>query len=356
LADVASFFTVEDFEEPICKRYKTNEANEASLGAILVENPNGVLVVRDEIVALFRNFDSEHKAGEREFFLTGWNGNSPHTIDRIVRGKNLHIPGVCISLLGTTQPGKIARYVSEAVRGGYGDDGMLQRMQFMVWPDIPPDWQDIDRPINKAVKHRAFDVYKRLDELDPIAIGAAQDLDYDGEPEGLPYLRWTPAALEIFRDWHKRLQLRIRGDIHPAMEAHLGKYSKLVPSVALICHLADGKTGNIGEEEVLRPWLSRWLPRLRRYIKRLQSAHLRFACSSRITAPTTSAMIRGRSARNSATLSSMRSTAFAILASLSSMPFILGNMWRETVRSPSTSFSSKAFVAHVLNLPSKAWG
>jgi Protein of unknown function (DUF3987) len=270
LADVASFFTVEDFEEPICKRYKTNDANEASLGAILVENPNGVLVVRDEIVALFRNFDREDKAGEREFFLTGWNGNSPHTIDRIVRGKNLHIPGVCISLLGTTQPGKIARYVSEAVRGGYGDDGMLQRMQFMVWPDISPDWQDIDRPINKAVKHRAFDVYKRLDELDPIAIGAAQDLDYDGEPEGLPYLRWTPAALEIFRDWHKRLQLRIRGDIHPAMEAHLGKYSKLVPSVALISHLADGKTGDVGEEEVLRALA--WSEYLETHAKRVYAS------------------------------------------------------------------------------------
>jgi putative DNA primase/helicase len=38
------------------------------------------------------------------------------------------------------------------------------------------------------------------------------------------------------------LEKRLRGDLHPALESHLAKYRKLVPALALICHLVDGGT------------------------------------------------------------------------------------------------------------------
>jgi hypothetical protein len=68
---------------------------------------------------------------------------------------------------------------------------------------------------------------------------------------------------------------------------------------------------------------------------------------SRITAPTTSATIRRRSARKSATLSSMRSTAFN-----AGQLHLAKQVARDSALS--TFFSSKPFfVAHVLHLPSK---
>jgi putative DNA primase/helicase len=49
------------------------------------------------------------------------------------------------------------------------------------------------------------------------------------------------------------LERRLRsGDLHPALESHLTKYRKLVPSLALISALADGGTGAIDGAAVLR--------------------------------------------------------------------------------------------------------
>jgi len=40
--------------------------------------------------------------------------------------------------------------------------------------------------------------------------------------------------------------------LSPALEGHLAKYRKLVPALALIDHLAEGKRGGVGREALLR--------------------------------------------------------------------------------------------------------
>jgi hypothetical protein len=127
-ADVSSLLEPEQqTSEPTLKRYIANDTNVASLGVLLQQNPNGLLVFRDEIVSLMDNLDREECVGERGFYLTGWNGDSRYTFDRIGRGLHLTIDGVCLSMLGSTQPGRISQYLSRAIKGGRGDDGLIQR-------------------------------------------------------------------------------------------------------------------------------------------------------------------------------------------------------------------------------------
>ena len=45
---------------------------------------------------------------------------------------------------------------------------------------------------------------------------------------------------------------RTSGKLPPLIEAHLAKYRSLAPSLALICHLADGSGGPVPESQVLR--------------------------------------------------------------------------------------------------------
>ena len=210
---------MEKCDKPVLRRYTTNDPSPAALGHLLIENPNGILVARDELVSLLQSFEREDNSEARGFYLTGWSGQSPYTIDRIGRGTNLHIPGVCISLIGTTQPGKIAKYVASAMRGGAGDDGLIQRFGLAVWPDVSPDWQNVDKPLNAGSKREAFQVYDRLDQIDLERVGAKQDTDYNGKPDGLPYLRFDGEALEIFTAWRTTLELRLRGgSLHQAIE------------------------------------------------------------------------------------------------------------------------------------------
>jgi hypothetical protein len=167
-------------EEPhTLLRYISNDPTPAALGQLHTENQNALLVYRDEVVSLLQSFEREDNAERRGFYLTGWNGTSGYTFDRITRGMNLHIPAVCISMLGSTQPSRIARYLFSAVRGGSGDDWVIQRFGLMVWRDVSGEWQDVDRPLRADAKRAAIELFKDLDSMDPLAIGSKQDVGFD---------------------------------------------------------------------------------------------------------------------------------------------------------------------------------
>ena len=223
------------------------DATYESLGAILADNPNGVLAFRDELVLLLRTLDREEYAAARGFFLTGWNGTSGYTFDKIVRGRT-HIEAACISLMGSTQPARLAEYVRRAVTGGAGDDGLIQRFGLLIWPDQQPEWREVDRYPNTEARERAWETFRHLDELSPDLVSAERDAF-----EAIPFVRFDGAASGVFKEWRQSLEEKLRaGDLHPALESHLAKYRKLVPALALIGHFSDRGAGPIGETAVLR--------------------------------------------------------------------------------------------------------
>lgn len=252
-ADISELLKQEEIEEPVLRRHVTNDTTFASLVEIHRQNPNGILEYRDEIISLLALLDREDHAEARAFRLTGWGGNSPYTTDRIGRGSYLHIPGVCLSVLGSTQPGRASNYLRHAVKGGAGDDGLLQRFGMMVWPDASIKWNDVDRVPDTAGRQKALEIFKWLDQVTADELKAHQPEDHNGNPFGVPYLRFDDLALEIFRSWRTCLEERLRsGELHPAMESHLSKYRKLVPALALLCHLGEGETGPVSEVAVSR--------------------------------------------------------------------------------------------------------
>ena len=229
-------------DAPKAKRYIVNDTTYEALGEIMADNPNGVLAFRDELVSLLKGLDREEQAGARGFFLTSWNGTGGYAFDRIIRGKT-YIEAACLSLLGSTQPGRIADYVRRATGGGAGDDGLIQRFGLLVWPDQSSEWRDCDRAPETSARTAAWETFDRLDKLDADGIGAERD-----QYEVLPFLRFDADAQEQFADWQREHEKRIRApDIAPALESHFAKYRKLIPALALINHLADGGQVSIGE-------------------------------------------------------------------------------------------------------------
>jgi putative DNA primase/helicase len=230
--------------EPQPRRYQINDTSTEALGEILRYNPNGVLANRDEISGLLKALDKEGNEGMRAFYLSAWTGREPYTFDRIARGLNLRIEACCLSLLGTIQPALIGEHLRQAMATA-GGDGLVARFQLLVYPDIATDWRDVDRKPNGFAKNDAYAIYERLDALTPDAIGA--------DPGDIPFLRFEPGARERFSEWHAELERRLRGgDEHPAMVAHLAKYPGLAAKLALLSHLADGKSGSVDVESTER--------------------------------------------------------------------------------------------------------
>ena len=133
--------------------------------------------------------------------------------------------------------------------GGAGDDGLIQRFGLLVWPDQAPQWESVDRHPNSAARQAAWDCFVSLDGLDPGAIGAEPTSPF----QSVPILRLDAEAHDLFLEWRKDLERNLRsGDLHPALASHFAKYRKLVPTLALINHLADVGHGPVGEDAMMR--------------------------------------------------------------------------------------------------------
>jgi Protein of unknown function (DUF3987) len=240
----------EEPKEPTPVRYRTNDATYEGLGELLISNPNGMLVERDELTSLLKHLDRDDQSVARGFYLSGWSGTQPYTFDRVIRGHR-HIEAVCVSVLGNTQPARVVEYVRSANLGGAGGDGLIQRFNLMVWPDPPAEWHDVDEYPNSAVREGAWQVFERMAKLDTetaLRLGAQR-----GPFDKVPYLRFEEAAHDDFLGWRTDLEKRLRsGEISPALEGHLAKYRKLVPSLALMNHLADGGNGPVPRRALLK--------------------------------------------------------------------------------------------------------
>jgi len=257
-------------EEPVLRRYKTEDATVEKISEILLENPRGILVHRDELSGWLRNLDKHGREGDRSFYLEAWNGAGSFDVDRIGRG-SLHVPALCLSILGSIQPGPLSTYVYQATQGEKGDDGLLQRFQLLVWPDPPASWRNVDRWPDTEAKNRAYEVYRRLDALNP------EDFVDGGEDEeGILTVRFTEDAQDVFDRWRDDLEVRLRTEeLPPALESHLAKYRSLMPSLALIFHLieyVDGTAegGAVGLKSALQA--AAWCEYLETHARRLYAS------------------------------------------------------------------------------------
>ena len=248
-ADVSGLLKPDVIEDaPILKRFITNNASYEALGELLMENSNGLLVEADEIIGLLKQLDAGGQEVARSFYLTAADGDKGYTFDRILRGKGLHIPALCLSIIGGIQPGVLAEYVRQATGGGAGADGLLQRFGLMVYPDISPDWREVDRYPDSEARTAVDLLAEQLDGMSPEDMGAETD-PYGGAP----FLRFDDVAQELFSEWRAALEHRLRsGEEHPAIVSHLSKYRKLIPTLALINHLCDATRGAVNEAALLR--------------------------------------------------------------------------------------------------------
>lgn len=248
--------------EPTMRRYVVNDSTVEALADLLVENPWGTLVYRDEVHGLLCSMDRQGQEGARGFYLTGYDGNQGHAVARIGRGHS-YVPRVCLAMLGGIQPGKVQSYVREAVNGGAGDDGLLQRFGLVVWPDVEREFKLVDRWPDTPAKQAAWAVFERLNQLQP----ASED-----DPQEW---RFSPEAQAIFYEWLVPFETGIRGDdLHPALVSHLAKWRKLIPALALIFALVDtpDTNGVIHERELIRALA--WADYLYPHAERLYAAAL----------------------------------------------------------------------------------
>jgi putative DNA primase/helicase len=223
----------DDAKEPTERRYITNDATVEKYGELLNQNPNGLLIQRDELTGWLRSLDDEGRAKDRSFYLEAANGAGDYTYDRIGRG-TLYIKSITTSIIGGIQPGPLQTYLRGTLGFGEGDDGLIQRFQVTTYPDLPPGWTYIDRWPDSEARKTAFEVFEALADL-PDTLGFERD---DGASA---FMRFAPEAQKFFEGWYTDLMGDVRSGAfeHPAIESHFVKYGRLMPALALIFEMVN---------------------------------------------------------------------------------------------------------------------
>lgn len=245
---------------PKLRRLLMNDGTFEATHQIMSDNPAGVFVIRDELTGWLSQLDKPGREGERAFCLQAWNGDTGHVIDRVGRG-NVHVEACCMSMLGGIQPARLRGYLVDALEDGPGNDGLMQRFQVLVWPDTVCDWEYIDWAPNPALTERVTRIFRALVDLDS---------------ENPMRFRFDAEAQQLFVAWLEALEAKIRGDeLHPALVSHLSKYRSLMPSLALLFHLADAAAceANLGEAVTLEQAqrAAEWCAYLESHARRIYS-------------------------------------------------------------------------------------
>lgn len=203
---------------PAVRRLVTNDATIEKLGMMLNENPNGLLIEREELTGLFHQMEQQGHEQDRSFYLEAWDGRNSKSIDRVLRG-SLWVPSCVLSLYGTIQPGPLERYL-ERFYAEQQTDGFIERFQLAVYPDVR-EWSFVDEAPNQEAFDRVWDIFTRLYNMG-----------------GDHVVHFSPAAQPLFVDWLTRLEAVVRDPaVHPLLRSHLSKYRSLMPSLALLFQL-----------------------------------------------------------------------------------------------------------------------
>ncbi len=252
------------FNEPVCRRYIVNDVTVEKVGELLNQNPDGLALLCDELSGWMGMMEQPEHVNARAFYLSAWSGKTPYTYDRIGRG-SLFIDAACLSVFGALVPGTLERYLRVTFSGERAD-GFIQRFQLLVYPDLPANWEYVDRPIAYEACERALRVLERLGTL---TAGDFHSVAVEEEP---PFVRFTPEAQSIWIAGHEWcMRLARAHDEHPVLRSHFSKYPKLLAALALVFHglkLADGcAIEAVDKESIDRAWA--WAQYLEAHARRI---------------------------------------------------------------------------------------
>jgi hypothetical protein len=184
--------------------------------------------------------ETKGQESARGFYLSGWNGDSSYTVDRVGRASNV-INRLALYVPGGMQPDKLRQYVRDATQGGNRNDGLIQLFQLLVYPDMPTSWHLVDRPHDHQAADDALNAVLRLRDLVPSDVGARSSLD-----GSYAYLKFADDAQHLFFKAMQGYETGARSPgVSSSIRSHFGKYPRLVAALALVIHLVDCGTGPV---------------------------------------------------------------------------------------------------------------
>ena len=203
--------------KPVCKRMVISDITTEALCLRLKQNPQGLLLYRDELAGWIGSFNQYKKSGSDEaHFLSIWSGKAVR-VDRKTDEQFLYIENPNLSIVGGIQPGILLR----KLRGEHLDNGLAQRFLYAYPDDRVRGWTDAE--IDYDIVQQVQMIYEKL-----------LNLTNDNEPENM-IVRLSSDAQNIIRDYSNTLAIETDMAMDVTAEA-LGKLPGYLARIALVLH------------------------------------------------------------------------------------------------------------------------
>lgn len=211
-------------DRPPLPRYVVDDCTVEALAPILVDNPRGVLVARDELGGWMASFD--RYAGKGGGDAARWNSMhtaAPLSVDRKGGGR-LYVPAAAVSICGCIPP----RTYTRALGAEHLDNGLAARFLVAMPPRRRKVWS------TDSVGFATVDAMRRLFAT-LYALTPADDGPrvVDLAPDGL-------AAWRRFYDEHAAEQAAATGAV-ASMLSKLESYAARLALVVHVCRQAGGE-------------------------------------------------------------------------------------------------------------------
>jgi hypothetical protein len=229
----------EEPEVPVATRYIVSDTTVEALAPILLENPRGVLMARDELSGWIGSFDrytgSRGGGGADAGHWLSMHNAEPLVVDRKTgKPRTIYVPAGAVSVAGGIQPGILHRALGTQHR----ENGLAARLLLACPPRKAKRWTEaeLDERTEAAVER----IVARL-----------LTLEADAEEAGQPAPRVLELSPEAKRLWvafyneHAAEQAGLSGDLSAAWS----KLEAYAPRLALLVHLCRRAEGDLSLED-----------------------------------------------------------------------------------------------------------
>jgi hypothetical protein len=224
-------------EEPQAERFIVSDTTVEALAPILLDNPRGLLLARDELAGWIGSFDryaGKSKAGaDSANWLSMFNAESIIVDRKTGIPRTIHVPQAAVCVVGGIQPAILQRALGLEHR----ESGLAARLLLAYPPRKAKRWTEADiDPDAEAELVRLFD---RLYGLQPTT-------DDDGEPRPV-LVRLSgdaQAAWIAYYNAHAVEQTDLAGD----MAAAWSKLEEYAARLALVIHFIRWAAGDVANE------------------------------------------------------------------------------------------------------------
>jgi hypothetical protein len=225
---------------PQVKRIVVSDTTVEALAPILLANPRGVLLARDELAGWFGSFDRYASKGKPGTDLANWlemfNGRSIIVDRKTGEPRTIYVPHAAVCVTGGIQPTILQRALSAENR----ESGLAARLLLSYPPRKPKRWTEAD--IDPNAEEDISRLFEFLYKLLPV-------VTEDGEirPLVVRLNEEAKSAWIAYYDNHATEQAEMVGDMASAWS----KLEEYAARLALVIHYARWAAGENVEEFVL---------------------------------------------------------------------------------------------------------